>query len=298
MLYLKSNAAIPVQYISSGNLVNEDGFVHPRREIDSYVLLLGRKGILHICANNINYDIGPDQFLILFPHKLHFGYKPSSGYLSYYWVHFYINDPDYRIYDRHALVHNIALWKASPNRQYNPDLFIIPATGRLSVDRRPALLFSQLLDISKRGNYRATYICHYALSVLLLEITKETMISDRLTDQKIPATIIDIIEWIRVSYSENITVDELSKRFNYHPTYISSIFKKFTGYPLMEYINRTRITVSKNLLEQQPRSSVITVATLCGFNDEKYYMKLFKKYEGITPSEYRKAIHQKKLNQQ
>ena len=107
--------------------------------------------------------------------------------------------------------------------------------------------------------------------------------------------MLTIIEWIRIHYEQPLTVAGIAERFNYHPTYLTGLFKKYTGYPLMTYINRVRITISKNLLTDQAYK-VSTVARLCGFPDEKYFMKLFKRYEGMTPSQYRNTFHQKKMN--
>lgn len=53
--------------------------------------------------------------------------------------------------------------------------------------------------------------------------------------------------------------------------------------------------MAKNLLTNRTLS-IYRIADMCGFSDEKYFMKLFKRYEGITPTQYRKAFHQKKIN--
>ena len=48
MLYCTYQARYPVEYLSSGNLVSSDGFLHARRNIDSFVLIIVREGTLHI----------------------------------------------------------------------------------------------------------------------------------------------------------------------------------------------------------------------------------------------------------
>ena len=88
MLYFISDASKPVEYISCGNLASKDGFVHPKRNIDSFVLIIVIKGTLHITQNMTNYDVRENEFILLFPDTLHYGYRQSEGELSYYWVHF------------------------------------------------------------------------------------------------------------------------------------------------------------------------------------------------------------------
>lgn len=286
-----------MSYVSSGNLVSDCNFVHPRRMIDTFVLILVQNGTLHITSGRSSYDVKPNEFIVLFPNQLHYGYKPSEGKLSYYWTHFYVTDPDYSIYNKGSLlrhedfVNNNPVEPALPS----PDHYLLPEYGSLSLERRSTLLFVQLLDIAKRENYRASWKCHYSLSLLLTELTSEALSTNHLMGNNIPVQILDIIEWIRTHYDQSLTVNEIAEKFNYHPTYLTSLFKKHTGYPIITYINRTRIAVAKNLLISRTLS-VYGIADMCGFTDEKHFMKLFKRYEGITPTQYRKAFHQKRVN--
>ena len=99
MKYCIYHSSYPVVFSSCGNLVSDNGFIHPKRNIDSFVLLLIRKGTLYITQDEDEYILHDNEFLILFPHILHYGTRRSDGYLSYYWTHFYISDPSYQITD-------------------------------------------------------------------------------------------------------------------------------------------------------------------------------------------------------
>ena len=299
MLYCISDARFPMSYVSSGNLVSEGGFVHPRRILDTFVFILVQQGTLHITQGQKNYSVHSNEFIILFPDRLHYGYRPCEGKLSYYWVHFNVTDPHYCIYNRGALLRHDEILNANPTAlntpPQTPEHYLLPEYGTSSLSRRLTLLFVQLLDISKRQDYRMTWNSHYALSLLLMELSTEVLITQQIEKNDIPMQMLTIIEWIRIHYEQPLTVAGIAERFNYHPTYLTGLFKKYTGYPLMTYINRVRITISKNLLTDQAYK-VSTVARLCGFTDEKYFMKLFKRYEGMTPSQYRNTFHQKKMN--
>lgn len=296
--YCVSDAGYPMEFASSGNLVSEDGFVHPKRNIDSFVLILVVKGTLYVTQGEESYAVRPNEFLVLLPHTLHYSHRPSEGYLSYYWTHYYVRDPHYKIYTREQLMRQQPLRDekhgmpmANPGKEY-----MVPVYGHLSMEKRAHLLFVQLLDISKRENYSSTWRCHYALSLLLLEVTIESYQAGHFLDANIPIQVFDVMEWIRKHYyNTDLSVAAVAEHFNYHPTYLTNLFKKHTGYTILAYINRTRIAVSKNLLSNRDLI-IYQVADMCGFKDDKYFMKLFKKYEGITPMQYRNAFHQKKLN--
>lgn len=295
MLFLVSNARYPVKYVSCGNLINQYNFIHPKRNLDSFVLIIGQTGVLHINQDGRNYDVGPNQFLILFANHDHYGYKSSDERLSYYWVHFYIDDADYKYYHQSSLKRHINLWDVNPEEPFSSDHYILPEYGELSLQKRSNLLFVQLMDLSRRDSYAYSYRCCYALSLLLLEISQESLTLPAYLNQNIPTVVITVIEWIRTNYDQALTVKDISSQFSYNATYLSSLFKEHTGYSLSKYINRTRISISKNLLTNRILT-ISFIAEKCGFNDEKYFMKLFKKIEGLTPSQYRDAFHEKKIN--
>lgn len=301
MLYCVSDASYPVEYISGGNLISEDGFIHDRRNLDSWVFIVIQKGTLHITQREHQFDVHENETLLLFPHQTHYGYKKSEGYLSYYWVHFYIKDPAYTIYSKNTFLRQNFLqndtFTPPFKRNSASDYFILPEYGHLSYEKRTMLLFTQLLDMSKRDNYQATWRCRYALNLMLSEFTNEFMNVNDLAGNKLPGNVKMILEWLSVHYEQPITVASLAKRFNYHPTYLTSLLKKHTGHTVSYYITLHRINAAKNLLTTPlTKYSTKSIAYMCGFKDEKYFLRLFKKMEGMTPKQYRNAFDEKKLN--
>ena len=77
-----------MHYEVSGNLISKDGFLHHRRTLPCYVFIMVKEGTLYPNQNGIPYEVKKDQYILLPAGEEHFGYKPSEGRLSYYWVHF------------------------------------------------------------------------------------------------------------------------------------------------------------------------------------------------------------------
>src|SRR5699024_2682011 len=121
---------------------------------------------------------------------------------------------------------------------------------RLSMEKRSHLLFVQLLDIAKRENYQSSWKTRYALNLLLLELSSESLSLDRILEDQAPGKLLDIIEWIRSHYDQPVTVEELAARCHYHPTYLTSLMKKYSGYSVNTYVNHIRLSAAKNLLCQ------------------------------------------------
>ena len=68
--------------------------------------------------------------------------------------------------------------------------------------------------------------------------------------------------------------------------YLCRIFKEETGVSINAYINNLRMTYAGELLADK-NSYIKEVAISVGFEDQLYFSRLFKRYYGVTPSEYR-----------
>ena len=67
---------------------------------------------------------------------------------------------------------------------------------------------------------------------------------------------------------------------------ILPLFKKSTGSSFKEYLNMVRIEESKRLLSNTD-FSIIDIAIAVGFEDQSYFSKVFKKFTGLTPKQFR-----------
>ncbi|NLE26210.1 MAG: response regulator [Clostridiaceae bacterium] len=97
------------------------------------------------------------------------------------------------------------------------------------------------------------------------------------------------MEFIDENYNEQISLNEIAEHTFVSTYYISRLFKKELGKNFVDYLNEIRITKAKELLKDL-RFKTYEVAELVGISDAHYFSKLFKKYENITPSEYRDTV--------
>ena len=94
------------------------------------------------------------------------------------------------------------------------------------------------------------------------------------------------MEYVRANYDKKLSLDEIARSAYLSRAYLSSIFKEETGESLSAYINRVRIEKSKVLLMDKD-VSLIDIANLCGFEDQSYFTRVFKKTVGVSPKKYR-----------
>lgn len=96
-----------------------------------------------------------------------------------------------------------------------------------------------------------------------------------------------ILSYINSHITEDLTVNSLAEQFYLSPSYLSSIFKSFTGYTVNSYIINQRISIASRLLKQN--FSVQEAAEKSGFNNYAHFIRTFKKYTGYSPKQFAKS---------
>ncbi|PNT90775.1 response regulator transcription factor [Clostridium thermosuccinogenes] len=110
-------------------------------------------------------------------------------------------------------------------------------------------------------------------------------------DEEQPDSIIisHIKEYIHENYNKDITLEQIADHVFLSPVYVSRLFKEKTGENFSDYLVKVRMEKALKLLEE-PRYKVYEVGYEIGYMSTKYFYKLFKKYYGCTPTEYRKNL--------
>lgn len=98
-----------------------------------------------------------------------------------------------------------------------------------------------------------------------------------------------ILEYIHARYHTDLSIDQLADQVNLNPAYLSRTFKQHTGKTILEYLTLLRIKESKALLTKT-NDNLHDIAKAVGYNNTNSFIRFFKKYEGITPGEYRKGV--------
>ena len=94
------------------------------------------------------------------------------------------------------------------------------------------------------------------------------------------------IDFIHENYNKQITLNDVAEHVYVSTSYLSRMFKKELGKNFVDYLNGLRIEKAKELL-MDPRYKTYEVAEIVVIPDAHYFSRLFKKYEGLSPTEYR-----------
>lgn len=98
----------------------------------------------------------------------------------------------------------------------------------------------------------------------------------------------DIKQYIHSNYHQEITLQHIADRFFISRENVSRKFKLVSSENLSDYLSNLRIDKAKQLLKSSDLR-LSQISSLVGFQDEKYFSRVFKKVTGMTPREYRKA---------
>ncbi len=100
-----------------------------------------------------------------------------------------------------------------------------------------------------------------------------------------------IIDYFQTNISAKLSLTDICHKVNYSRSFLCRIFKEQTGETLSNCFNRLKINEAKNLLAETDMR-ITTISKELGFSDVKYFGALFKKTEGMTPSQYKKTVTQ------
>ena len=95
-----------------------------------------------------------------------------------------------------------------------------------------------------------------------------------------------IDEYIKNNLSENLSSEEISKRFNFSRTSLYDISVNAFGMGIMKYVAYCRLERAKKLLLDG--NTIAQTAIACGYGEYNYFCKVFKKSTGLSPTEFRK----------
>ena len=137
-----------------------------------------------------------------------------------------------------------------------------------------------LIEISHKRTFKnlITYV-YNVLSNMCNEFSKPE-------DGDSKKLIKDIKLYIQNNISNQISLNSISEYFHLNLFYVSHLFKKETNMNFIDYVTGLRIEKAKELLTNQ-QLKIYEIALSVGYEDQRYFSQIFKKYTGYTPVEFR-----------
>lgn len=99
-----------------------------------------------------------------------------------------------------------------------------------------------------------------------------------------------VMEFVNENYKDaNLNISMISEYIDITPAYLSRLFKEQSSMALLDYINKVRLERAKELLKGT-KSNINDIANEIGFQNTNTFIRIFKKYEGVTPGKYKESF--------
>jgi two-component system, response regulator YesN len=101
----------------------------------------------------------------------------------------------------------------------------------------------------------------------------------------------DVIPYIEKNYQDtNLSVVQIAEEFDFHPVYLSKLFKDTANCGLLDFIHKFRLEKAKLLMKENKALGLEELSLLVGFTNSRSFSRVFKKYEGINPSKFKETL--------
>jgi two-component system response regulator YesN len=121
----------------------------------------------------------------------------------------------------------------------------------------------------------------------IVELLKEIRAREVYLTKSVKSSMVERAkDYIEENHANTLDVATLAREFDKNANYFSHIFSEMSGYTFSEYLNMVRIEKAKQQLTRT-NDTVYAVAKCVGYHNERYFIKIFKKLTGLTPTQYR-----------
>ncbi len=253
--------------VALGHFYYEPGYYLQRNQYDSILLMQIRSGICTgVSPEGRPFRAEKDQIVLLDCTKPHaYGNASPDGVLDIIWLHF--DGPLARAYYEQLTGDGGNVFSLSNAQVVTHNIEKLLSIFRDSTPFQEAF-------VSERITRIMTELLSADTATLDVSDTSHSRIAE------------DALAYINEHFREPITLEELAKASNLSPYYFTRVFTARTGFTPHQYVIATRINTAKFLLQARGMS-VKEIAFHCGFGSESSFCSSFKKWEKMTPGEFR-----------
>ncbi|MCP8968266.1 helix-turn-helix transcriptional regulator [Ectobacillus ponti] len=273
---------LPV-FITGGRGVFQKGKKHFHRVYTVYDMLYVQHGTLFMREGEEEFAVGAGGYLILKPGLEHHGFRPCEEDTHYFWLHFTGMEAD--VPAKEHLQWTDILVKTETFTEPAQYLLRIPQYGRLQNRESGERLMEELLGLNEAISVEEKLQQPLQFYKLLLFLQKEALAipsaAEKVTEQ--------VVTYIKKHYADNIQIADMAEELHYHADYLARCMQKTMGISPLQYMNEVRLAQAKKLLAGTS-AKVKEIAKLVGVQDEAYFSRLFRKREGMSAQEYRRAV--------
>lgn len=251
--------------------------LHCDRTAEFHIGIYLIEGFMEIIENNVKYVLSPGEIFFLKKGFHHWGETPFSAGTRWYYVHFYAPDPEESYRKTSQFSNKQLYYRRYLSKEDFNEYITLPKSYK--IPQNLAKIYFEKLDIAHNSGKSLE------ASIILLGVFLDILNHPQEFQNNY---VTQIRKFVEENYTNNFSMQQLSKKIGLSSKYAETIFKNATGITIKQHQINMRMQLAQNLLTGT-NLSIEQISAQCGFQDIFYFSKTFKKRLGITPSSYRKT---------
>jgi len=251
----------------TGSLISKKPHISKRQNLSSYLFFIVESGSGIVTYENKEYELTTGDCFFINCMKS-YSHQSNHDLWALKWAHFngsHMNG----IYNKYIERCGRPVFHSNNIEQFSD-------------------ILESLFNIASSNDYVRDMKVFESLTMLLTEILSQSWQRiDERAKIKSKLNLADLHEYLDNHYAEKILLDDLSEKFYINKYYLTRIFKKEFGISIMYYILQKRVSKAKQLLRFSDKT-MESIGVEVGLSEPYYFSRIFKQFEGISPSEYRK----------
>lgn len=293
MNYLVFTCPPMPHFIVGGECLVRPGDTHERRIIhNTFDLIYVVEGTLYLAQDGREFVLEAGQYVILYPETQHKGSRVCTEVTRYYWLHFY-TEGAFSYTEVRPKAQSIP--RANPRTYYKKESFqiIMPRSGTVLLHERKEVeghwaSLSQVHIDKYAGTKRYPSITRSQLEQQAAFLRLLTLLFRPYTQrQEACSAAREMRDYLLVYYKEDYSLEQLSQQFSYSASHLIRTFRKTYGVSPGQYVLQLRIYAALHLLVDTDLP-IYCISEEVGFRSPAYFIKQFKYYTHVTPTEYRR----------
>lgn len=264
-------------YESSPTLMSQGLHAH-----DYFEFYLHLKGGKQYCIDDSVFELKPNQLIIIPPLHMH-GLVCDSDLVDYERCYLFITPETLN----NCGFKKLDLCKYFEDACNNKKITQIISENEAASISEIMKKIESKKNSKKSGTNPFSFLEDYSMILNILMIAQKVSLKtpELVSPNNSNQAISKVLHYINQHFTEDISILELSDMFNISKSSLSHEFKKYSKKSVYEYVLYKRIIKAKELLITD--SNLTQIALACGFNDYSNFLRVFKKFSGYSPREYK-----------
>ena len=242
-----------------------------REKLQSYLCFMVEDGEGELVYEGKKYELKAGDVVFIDCRKAYShstGLNPNTELWSLRWCHFYGPSMP-AIYTKYCERGGFPVIRGADMAQY-------------------ATILTNIYDLASSSDYIRDMRINGKLNDLLTLLMESSWHQGNSSNAPKKMDISLVKSFLDVHYSEKLSLESVASHFFIDKHYLARLFKEQYGVTLVTYLQQVRITHAKRMLRFTDKS-IEEIGRECGIGELNYFSRVFKKLEGVSPSEFRRV---------